>query len=362
MLCSLLVPIIASRTSAAFILSERSMQLSSSSVATVSTYTVRFTAHQAASAFVIDFCSNTPLIGQACTTPTDFSAENAVSTDAAFSDITGSEGRIVVAGSISEDDDVSVEITGILNPGVDGMMYARIVTFDTKQNALDSTPEALIGNRDEGSIAIAITPTIGVSGTVLETMTFCVSAEPINDDCATVTTPALTLGQVIGGVGVLQAGVLSQDDLYVQLTTNAYGGAIVYLKNAADGCGGLLLVGETTCYIHPAQNTGINPAANEAKFGIKTSPATPTPARSATGVLQPANGSYYNNDAFALRFTSGESPASGVTSAFGDPLLDTAGAPASNQNMRLTLGITIANDTPAGTYATKLGLIATGRF
>lgn len=362
MACALLLSIVISHASSAFMLSERSLQLSGSSVATVNTYTVGFTARQAAGAFVIDFCSNTPLVGQTCTTPTNFSAENADSDDPVFNDVTGSTGRVVVAGEINEDDEISVEIAGILNPSVDGVMYARIVTFDTKQNALDSTPTSLAGNRDEGSVAIAITPTIGVSGTVLETMTFCVSADPVNDDCETVTPPALTLGQKDNGVGVLQPGVLSQGDLYVQLTTNAYGGAIVYLKNAADGCGGLLLVGGTGCYIQPAQNTDINPAADQARFGIKTSPATPTPTRTATGVLQPADGSYYSDNAFALRFTAGENPVSGVTSAFGDPLLDTAGAPASNQNMRLTFGVTIAGDTPAGTYATKLGLIATGRF
>lgn len=363
MACILLLSVIISHVSSAFMLSERSMQLSSSSVATVSTYTVGFTARQAASAFVIDFCSNTPLIGQTCTTPTNFSAEDADSNDPVFNDVTGSEGRVVVAGEINEDDEISVTVAGILNPSVDGVMYARIVTFDTKQNALDSTPTSLAGNRDEGTVAIAITPTIGVSGTVLETMTFCVSADPVDDDCETVTPPALTLGQEEDSdVGILQAGVLSQADLHVQLTTNAYGGAIVYLKNAADGCGGLLLVGGTGCYIQPAQDSDINPAADQARFGVKTSPATPTPTRTATGVLQPADGSYYGNDVFALRFTAGENPASGVTSAFGDPLLDTAGAPASNQNMRLTFGVTIAGDTPAGTYATKLGLIATGRF
>lgn len=364
MVCTMVLAVLVSHAASAFMLSERSIQLSSSSVSTTSVYTVGFTARQPAGAFVIDFCSNTPLIGQPCAIPTDFSAEGAASTDPVFSDVTGSEGRIVVAGPIGEDDEISVAINGIVNPSADGIMYARIVTFDTKQSALDATPEVLAGNRDEGSVAIAITPTIGVSGTVLETMTFCVSADPIDDDCETVTTPALTLGQEGGGeTGILQAGVLSQGDLYVQLTTNAYGGAIVYLKNAAGECGGLLLIGEEEgCYIQPAQNNDINPADGQARFGIKTSPASPTPARTATGVLQPAEGSYYNNDGFAMRVTAGSNPVSGVTSAFGDPLLDTAGAAASNQNMRLILGVTIANDTPAGTYATKLGLIATGRF
>ena len=348
----------------AFTLTERSLHLSSSSVGATSTYTVSFTAKQSASAFVIDFCSNTPLIGQVCTTPMDFSAEAAASTHPVFDDVTGATGRVVVAGEVGADDEIEVAITGILNPSVDGVVYARIVTFDTKQNALDASPTSLVGNQDEGSVAVVITPTIGVSGTVLETLTFCVSAEPIIDDCETVTPPALTLGEEVGGGGkVLQTGVLSQGSLYVQLTTNAYGGAIVRLKSTAEGCGGLFLAGAPEgCYILPAQNQGINPAADQARFGIKTTAAAPTPSRTATGVLQPAEGSYYNNDAFALRFTEGDTPATGVTSAFGDPFLDTDGALASNQNMQLIFGATIANDTPAGMYSAGLNLITTGKF
>ncbi len=80
------------------------------------------------------------------------------------------------------------------------------------------------------------------------------------------------------------------------------------------------------------------------------------------GTYQPVALSGYNNSTFALNFTSGANPSTGVTSTFGDPFLDTAGAPANNKNMQLTFGATIADNTPAGAYSTDLSLIATGKF
>lgn len=360
---TVILPLIAS----ALTLTERSIQLSSASVSATSVYTVNFTAKQDAGAFVIDFCNNTPLIGQSCSAPTDFTAVGAASTETGFTDVTGTTNRVVVAGEINENDEVSVPITGIVNPSEAGFVYARIVTFDTKANAIASTPTVLGANKqDEGSVTLAITPTIGVSGSVLETMTFCVSGAPIEDLCETTTTPVLLLGEETApssGIFALQAGTVSQKNLYVQISTNAVSGAIVRLKSTANNCGGLLRAGAPgACNILPAQDGDIDPEANEAKFGVKTTTATDTPSRTGNGTFQPVAGSNYGNDQFALNFTSGANPTTGVTSTFGDPFLDTNNAPVSNKNMRLIFGATVADNTPAGTYSTDLSLIATGKF
>lgn len=360
---TLILPFIAS----ALTLTERSIQLSSASVSATSVYTVNFTAKQAAGAFVVDFCNNTPLIGQSCSAPTDFTAVGAASTETGFTDVTGTTNRVVVAGDIDANDEVSVPITGIVNPSEAGFVYARIVTFDTKANATASTPTVLGSNKqDEGSVTLSITPTIGVSGSVLETMTFCVSGSPITDACETTTTPVLALGEETApssGIFALQAGTISQKNLYTQISTNAVGGAIIRLKSTANNCGGLLRAGApSACDIAPAQDSDIDPEANVAKFGVKTTTATDTPSRTGSGVFQPVADSNYGNDAFALNFTSGATPSTGVTSTFGDPFLDTNNAPVSNKNMRLIFGATIADNTPAGTYSTDLSLIATGKF
>ncbi len=367
MVSILAVAVILPFVASALTLTTRSIQLSSASVGATSSYTVTFTPKADAGAFVVDFCDNTPLIGQSCDTPEDFTAAGAGSTTSGFTDVTGSTGRFVVAGDMTADTEVSVQVNGIVNPSVDGVIYGRIVTFDTKAHASASTPTALTQYAiDDGSVALSITPTIGVSGNVLETMTFCVSAAAINDLCETTTAPVLALGEETGpssGIFALQAGTISQKSLHTQISTNAAGGAIIRLKSTAVNCGGLLRAGApTACDIAPAQQDGIDDQANEAKFGVKTATATNTPSRTGMGTYQPVSGSGYNNDTFALNFTSGANPGTGVTSTFGDPFLDTAGAPANNKNMQLTFGATIADNTPAGAYSTDLSLIATGKF
>lgn len=98
----------------------------------------------------------------------------------------------------------------------------------------------------------------------------------------------------------------------------------------------------------------------QARFGVKTAAATDTPGADALGGFQPVEESGYNDATFVLNYS--EDNTSGVTSVFGDPFLDTLGAPASNKNMQLTFGASIDDTTPAGDYATALNMVATGKF
>lgn len=76
--------------------------------------------------------------------------------------------------------------------------------------------------------------------------------------------------------------------------------------------------------------------------------------------FQPVNGSGYNSSSYVLNYTA--TNATGVTSAYGDPLLSTDGAPANNKNVAIMFGASVTQDTPAGEYATDLSLIVTGKF
>lgn len=344
-------------------LTNRSIQLSSSSVSVSNVaYNIHFTTDSSAGALVVDFCSNSPLAGQTCVAPVGLSAIGASSSTSGFTDVTGSQSKVVVAGAMSANDEVAIELTGIANPSQAGVMYARIVTYDTKTNALNYASTDLgSGSVDDGSVAISITPTIGVSGTVLESLTFCVSGSTITANCGSTTTPVLELGEQTGSIVSLTPGVISQGVIYTQISTNAVDGAVIHLKSSATDCGGLVRIGHgSACDIKPALNTGLSDSDGTAKFGVKTTVATDTQGVNATGLFQPANGSIYNNDTFALNFSNDNS--AGVTSNFGDPLLDTGNAPANNKNMALTFGVTVGNNTPAGTYTTNLSLIAIGKF
>lgn len=344
---------------------ESSIALTSSSKsASDVTYTVNFTADGGAAAFVVDFCDNTPVIGQACDTPEDFSATGVTSTTSGFTGVNVLDANtlVVTAGTaIEANQEVSVALDGFTNPSVSGPVYARVVTYSDAVSAAAYQSTNLGSNVvDTGSVAISITDTIGVSGAVLETMTFCVSGAEIEENCTGTTAPTVTLGETVGSTTALIASAVSEGTIHTQISTNAATGAVVSLKSSALSCGGLVRAGApASCDIAPALNDGIT--AGQARFGVKTSTATNTSGfDGAVGEFAPVADSGYNALTFALNFN--EDNSTGVTSPFGDLFLDTAGKPANNKNMALTFGASVSNSTPAGLYSADLSLIATGRF
>jgi hypothetical protein len=335
---------------------------SSSAGASNVTYDINFKSAGVAGAFVIDFCSNSPVVGQPCVPPDGMHVGAASAVTAGFS-VVGiiSENTLAVAGPITSLSQVSLKIEGITNPENASTIYARIVTYSTQADALEyDSQNPGSGVVDNGSVAMAITSNIGVSGVVLESMTFCVSSSEISANCSGVSTPVLVLGEDSGGVVALTPGVISEGMLYVQISTNASNGAVVRLKSNALNCGGLIRAGAPgECDILPAQNLGINLGSNDAKFGVMTALATDA-ADDSSGTLQPVAGSGYNDSTYTLNYTAGN--ISGVTSLYGDAFLDTNNAPANNKNMQLTFGASVNNSTPSGRYYADIGLVAVGRF
>jgi hypothetical protein len=338
---------------------ERSISLSSTSRnAKGVTYQVNFTAPTGAGAVVVDFCSNSPLVGQPCTAPIGFNS-SAATTANGFTIGTNTANTVVASGTIGSGQNTIV-FNGIDNPTNAGPLYARILTYTNVAgaNAYESaTPGSHI---DDGGLALYITDTVGVSGTVLESMTFCVSGTAITADCAATSSPVLRLGEPVGSTDTvaLQPGVISTGSIHTQLSTNASSGAVVSLKSSAANCGGLMRAGDpTACDISPAQQSGVT--TTTAAFGVKTATATNT-GSNPNGTLRAKADSGYNDTTYALNYAALN--ATGVTSTYGDPFLDTADAPVNNKNMELTFGVSVTNDTPAGLYSADLSLIATGKF
>lgn len=350
-------------------LNERSIELSSSAAtATAVEYTVNFTAIGTAGSMILDFCSNSPLIGAPCTAPTGFAVTSAAATDAtSVTDLDANTLAVVdpiAAGAYT------LKVTGINNPTASGPLYARIVTYiGTDAATAYQDAETLgSGTLDSGGAAISITDKIAVSGAVLESMTFCVAGPTelvpgsgdytpttIGNGCTgTLPAPTLKLGKKTGNVVALDASEVSTGSLYSQISTNAASGATVNLKSSTAGCGGLLRAGSgvgspTNCDIAPAQATNIT--AGQAKFGARFSPGTAN--------LIGLGG--YNATTYALNYNATDQ-STGVTSTYGDPLFSTNSLPVSNENLELIFGASVAPNTPAGLYAAELSLIATGKF
>jgi len=356
-------------------LTERSVELTSSSKAADNVeYTIKFTPSAAAKAVVLNFCSNSPLIGDTCTVPAGFDALSATatgftvsSTTAASSADPAENNAVVLTGAVSATP-TTIVLVGVTNPTDAGPLYLRIVTYDgTDASQATTRAQAYVpatlgaGVVDQGTAAISITDSIGVSAAVRESMTFCVSGAEITEvDCGSTTPPTVKLGQGTGELLALDSTHVSTGDIYAQISTNAATGAVVNLKSTAAGCGGLVRAGATNCDIGPALAAGIE--EGDALFGVKVATADdPDDGDSSAGTFGAFNsGAYYSDSVFKLNFV--EQDASGITSPYGDSFLDTAGAPANNKNVKLTFGASVANNTPAGTYSTNLSLIATGKF
>jgi len=357
-------------------LTERSVELSSSSKeATDVEYKVSFTAKAAAGAVVLNFCQNTPLIGAACTAPSGFSVATAtVDPLSSFTKSTGaaaSANTAVIVGEITTSGVTSVTLRGVSNPSEAGPLYVRIVTYtdvDAETDAEDAAntytaaAEPGEGSVDQGSAAASITDTVSVSAAVLESMTFCVSADEIDGPNCTLaneeelSAPVLKLGKKTGDIVALDSSSVSEGNLYSQISTNAANGAVVNLKSATT-CGGLKRLEASGCDIEPAQGGGIT--AGEAKFGVKVSAGTDLAGNLSQGAYQAAG--TYDDSVFQLNYNDTDG-STGVTSTYGDPILNTNSAPVNNKNVVLTFGASAANNTPAGLYSTDLSLIATGKF
>lgn len=344
--------------------SARSIELStSSSDASGVHYTINFTPVKNAGAFVVEFCTITPVIGEACTAPGGFKINNATATDTANNTVnaltTDENNAVEVTTAMTATTPVSVELNGVHNPTASGTIYARIVTYAAESDALAYTSTNIGSNtKDQGSVALEITDTIGVQGAVLESLSFCASSKTISDGCGLQSNslPNLTLGKTTGSVVALDPSEVSTGDIYTQISTNAASGAIVSLKSSATSCGGLINSSKPSgCFIGPAQQGGIS--AGNALFGVKTSTAT-----GGSGTYQPKPLSGYNNTTYALNYDASNNNASGVTSPYGDPFLDTGDGVVSNKNMTITFGASVAPNTPAGNYGASISLIATGKF
>lgn len=379
LLMATIIPALVPAIVAAAQVTERSVALSSSSAgATNVSYTVGFKSVEAAGAVVVDFCTNTPLYGEACTAPTGFNVGTLSAVPSGFTAIgkvtSNNNNTLRITGTIAADTTISAQVTGITNPTNAGPLYARIVTFDTEANANAYVPDGTnTGMVDNGGVALSITPTVGVSGAVLESMTFCVSGESIGPNCVgtgaaapALTPPTVKLGTTVGDVTVLDSNDTYEGTVNTQISTNAVSGATVYLKSNTLGCGGLARAGAASfaagCGIGPALAAGINDG--DALFGVKTGTAAqavgaPNP-NGTVRAYDNGGGAYYNSTTFKMNWVSGD--ASGVTSPYGDPFLDTDGAPVNDMGMPITFGASAANDTPAGRYSAELSLIATGKF
>jgi len=338
-------------------LASRSIEMSNGSVGKTGVeYFINFTPSDDIGDVAIDFCT-TPYLDTTCTRPgttTQFTALTAqysvadsnlsqavADTDPSTTALTAT--HVTVTGGTHDGTATTIALTGITNSDDTNVFYARIYAYS---GTSDWTAADDIGSpQDSGAVAIQNSNSVGVSASVPETMSFCVSKTEQTAGCGgTYTAPDITLGN---GNGVLDSSTLSTADVYAQLNTNAVHGGTVYIKSGNTNCGGLSLVTNlATCPIAAADGNTV--ALGASYIGVKAVAGTLT----GHGALE-ADSSYGTN----YNLVNSE-----VIGAYGSPIFDSTNAPVDNSDMKLTFAASIDGVTPAGSYSNSYSLIAVGTF
>lgn len=341
---------------------------------------------------VIEFCTDTPLVGATCdTTDTTHLPTLTGAAVSAGTLTTPATNQLHVKGlTISASSTFTLDFTGVVNPTYTGTFYARLVTYDTAnaQTSDNYTGGSNTGTyTDYGGFALTTVRQITVTARVMETLTFCVSGEPIDNatagsdavvrsGCASAQTPSVDIGS--GTPKVLSAAQIDADSAWTQLSTNATGGAIIRMK-ATNTCAvaGLSSTGGAACSIPGLPGSATNGSvasamtAGTAAFGLFVADSTATTGvANSTGGL--VNGDLNYNDGvntntaapsslfYGMDRQSGTG-AQGVMTVYGDPIAASAG-PVSQENNELVFAATSSLTTPAGIYTGNEILIATGTF
>ncbi|MFA5003722.1 MAG: hypothetical protein WC498_00370 [Candidatus Saccharimonadales bacterium] len=348
----------------------RSIQLSNSTPsATGTTYNVSFkpTATGTVGGIVVDFCSDSPIIGSTnCTAPAGMTigaspsvtitsglgvggtwATTSSTANTLF--YTNATPQAVTAGT-----SVIFTINAVTNTSATGSFYARVLTFDTAAHTTaqytlaGATRASTFANElDYGGIALSTATAISITATVMETLSFCVSKVAPGVGCTGTSVPTLTLGH--GSPLALDSSAVDTDTAYTQVSSNANSGVIVNLKTTSSvTCSGLSRDGGATCGI-PGKGAFGTITAGTANFGLNVADGT-----GGTGTVS-------HNANYGTTVGSYGMGAAAPFSTYGDPIESSTGATA-NVNSLLTFAATAATTTPAGIYSTTESLIATGTF
>jgi len=440
LLLGMVAPAVVPTLASAAVLTSRSVEMSSAVVgATNVNYQVAFTPQTTgATDMIIYFCDNTPISGTACTTPTGLSTAGATvtagtgTTGAALDSTTndtanpggvGHTGQIAITGMTLGTSAVTLTIGGVTNPSTAETFYARIQTYNSEpaQSSAWAAGPTDTTYKDNGSVALSTSNSIGVQAAVLESLTFCVFGDPGNvnsttsneasddsgylsgtgtnvgtinsnniDDLGALTSTSTVpvtdqgpgsscsdsaAGTYAGGTyassGFIPASVtLGQyvaNGIYALNSSNvSYAADWTQLStNAASGA---------TVYLKSSNSCsgGGLSTGSGSSCGIPASSGTLTAGTPGFGLAvgTPVNldgqtgtgtdGAIAPNSNYSAKYDLG----SATNGAYGDPIYDTGATPGPETNWDVPLGIgaAISNNTAAGNYHDSLNLVAVGTF
>lgn len=340
LICSLisvaLLVIVAPRIFAAHGKLDSRIDLMSTSVASaVATHSVGFTVNNLAQpigSVTIEFCSNSPILGDVCTFPSGFDASivNLASQqgEIGFSiDGNSTASKIILTrpAVLPTGSPATYELANIINPDTAGSYYLRLQTF----TSTDGTGTHI----EEGGIAIAIHSPLTVTAEVPPYLKFCTSVTIVTFDCSSATSYLIDFGEL----RTSQANAASSEFV---VATNASSGYSVTLT------GTTLTSGNNT--VSPLTSGGVS-LPGTSQFGLNLR------ANSNPGVggdpIGPGMGTV--------------SASYGIPNVFrfqnGDTLATSAGS-SDNNKFTVSYMINVSLAQPAGFYATTITYICLANF
>ena len=332
-------------------LSNRSIELSSTvNGANNSAYKVGFTTttnNQVIGSVVIEFCANSPILGDACSIPTGFNTNYTTTTlGSVTGNITGltidtvnsTSNKIVLKRTAAAVANGAVSLTlgngttnGITNPANDNTpFYARIITFTSTNGSGNESTQSL----DAGGVALSTASQLNVTAKVQETLTFCVHTLATCTDGGT----SVTLGDINGVLASTSTTYTATANYDV--ASNAFGGVSVRVK------GDTLRSGSFSIDPTGSNCTVDTVATSVEQFGLRL--GTLGTGQTATAPYNCAVGSHGFDIA-------------NVNTLYGQEIGKTAGA-TDISTSQIEFAAKSAGTTEAGVYTTALTLVATATY
>ncbi len=357
------LPLLQFSTANAAQVQSRKIQISSSAAnATGVTYHVEFNTATTGigniQGYVLDFCDNSPIIGDTtCTAlPGSFTTGTTVSGQSngtggtedisTFTTVAAvSHGIALTAAApinTTSGNKVTFDITSVTNPGTTNhSFYARVYSYATALAATSysvATPGAFV---DSGGFALSTAQQVTVTAKVQEQLTFCVYT---GINCAAGGSN-VALGD---GNGVLASYSSAYQDASTKfdIATNAQTGAIVNLKMDTLKSGANSIAAQGVACAADSVTTSV------AQFGLRVSNVGSAPLETITGAYDCGSGNH-------MLDTNGST---GTMSTYGQTIADTTGQPLASTTGTVEFSAKAALTTPAGIYTTTANFIATGTF
>lgn len=336
--------------------SSRSIKMSSTAVsATNVAYQVNFTTvtnNQTIGSVVVEFCSNSPILGDTCSNPAGFLNTNfsTLTLNSVTGNITGltidktdsTSNRLVLTRTAGAVANGPVSFTlgdgstnGLTNPSTNATFYARIMTFTNTTGSAGGNENT--NSTDAGGIAISTANQLNVTAKVQESLLFCVYT---GATCSAGGT-AVTLGDQNGVLASTTTTYTANANFDV--ASNAVHGVSVHMQGTTLKSGSFTIApAGATCLTDPTSSSTEMFGLRMLTLGTGTSATAP-----------------YNCTTGSHAFDS--STTSGIPSLFGEEIASTSG-PTDVSSSTIELAAKSANTTSAGIYTTTLTLIATATY